>query len=900
MYLIFRRLALALMGLSLVCGQVPGQTVTSDDAWVLDTSYGVPIWIAHNELVHAGSGDRREMSIFMEAQYFTPENLRKLILAVASEYREPTELWLTLATDRVMLQRDIDDESSYQSSYWKQKPDGRAGTEWVEEHERLPHGYHWVRYRRRERMYYSRQYIQELYEYNPNPTNSDTVEVVLQDKPTDPPYTGDPVSDLLIAANEGDAATVRSLLSDGANANSKDEDGETALMLATRKKRKLDTVKALVENGADVNTKSNNNSTALMFSVDNDESQITLLLLEKGADVNAQDNHKRTPLLFSRNPEITRLLLNRGADINQQDDSGNSALMMSSYYESGLPNAKVLLARGAKLDLKNDAGDSALTMAANGGVAELVRILLENGANVDARNNAGDTPLLLSRSMEVVKLLVEKGADVNARNSKAETPLILARDKEIAQLLLERGADVNAKDNDGVTPLMRAADRLWVADLAELLISKGAELSTRDNLGETALSVASKHSGFDDPILDVLEDALRRKSETFSVSTSRTSDGPKPPLIVKRDPLDRGCDEVSSVAFSPDGRLIAAMLEQCGLAGNRTIGLWDVSNGKLTKSIQGPRGTSRGIQFSPDGRQILSEHGQAWDLETGERHEQIGKLDSAPGNKVSSFVLSPDGRLSASSGKLLGERIGITIRDVTSGKVVRFISTGTDVRELGFNGDATTLNAAIVWDSFAIWDVNTGNLIRKARTGWLAGGLGYSGDGKLLAVAGLPFLGVSSIDIVDASTGEVNNHLIGPGGWHARPAFSPDRNLLAVDRYPADIELWDLRTHKLIFILEGHRRLVRSVVFSPDGRLLASGGGRNETKIWSVGTGELIVTLVAFNDGNWIAYTPDGYYDRSEGASKYISWRLGGNVEDEATYRAHFFKPEIVAVRLLH
>jgi len=841
------------------------------------------------------------MSIFLEAQYFTSDSLKKLITALVSEYKEPTELWINLSTDRVTLQRYLDSDFSYES-YWKPKPSGRAGMEWAEEHERLPKGYHWVRYFRLERKYYPQQYIEESYAYNPDPTKFDMVEVVLQDKPNGVPYTGDLDSDLLIAASEGDAANVRLLLSMTANANSKNEDGDTALLLAIRRDRTLDTVKALLDGNADVNARNNKNSTALMFSANNNDSELTHLLLEKGADVNAEDNDKRTPLNFSRIPEITDLLLDRGADINQQDDSGYSALIIASLNKSTLPNAKLLLSRGAKLELRNNYGDSALTKAAADDDAELVRILLDNGANVDARNSAGDTPLLLSRSPDVIKLLIEKGADVNARNSKGETPLMIARNREIGQLLLERGADVNAKSEFGVTPLMRAAMRPGVSDLAELLLSAGADPTAANDFGETALSLANQFSAYPDTLVELLEDAVAKKHETSSsVWMSRSSDLRKPQLIVKRDPLAHGCGGLSSVAFSPDGTLIAAKIEQSTFAGDRGIVLWDASSGKLIKSIAGPPPGMIEIDFSPDGRLIVSERGQAWDWETGKRHEKMAKLDAAPGNKVSSFVFSPDGRLSASSGKPLGERIGITIRDAMTGQVVRFISTTTDVSELGFNGDASTLTGVIrSEESVAFWDVNTGKLIRKSKTGrCVCGQLGYSRDGKSLAVPG-GFLGVSSIGIADSSTGEVSHHLIGIWGVNTKPAFNPDPDLLAIDRYPADIEIWDIRKHKLIHILQGHRCFVSAVVFSPVGRLLASGGGRNETKIWSVDTGKLLVTLVAFNDGNWIAYTPDGYYDRSEGASKYISWRHEGSVEDEAAHRAQYFKPEIVSARLRH
>ena len=111
-------------------------------------------------------------------------------------------------------------------------------------------------------------------------------------------------------------------------------------------------------------------------------------------------------------------------------------------------------------------------------------------------------------------------------------------------------------------------------------------------------------------------------------------------------------------------------------------------------------------------------------------------------------------------------------------------------------------------------------------------------------------------------------------------------------------KLWGITSGRLLHTLEGHSQLVRSVAFSPDGRLLASGGGKNETKVWSVRTGKLLVTLVAFNDGNWVAYTPDGYYDRSEEASKYITWRIGNKISDEAEYMSRYFKPELVGARI--
>src|SRR5262245_60223192 len=157
--------------------------------------------------------------------------------------------------------------------------------------------------------------------------------------------------------------------------------------------------------------------------------------------------------------------------------------------------------------------------------------------------------------------------------------------------------------------------------------------------------------------------------------------------------------------------------------------------------------------------------------------------------------------------------------------------------------------------------------------------MALSKDGKKLAVsAGEPLNDPPPSVVFDTRTGKALYKLNADSTVVFSLAFSPDGKLLATGHTgnaDVQIKLWDAASGKLIRVMEGHKELVRSVKFSPDGKLLVSGGGHNEIKIWSVNTGKLLVTIKAFNDGNWIAYTPDGYYYRSEGASKYITWRVG-------------------------
>ena len=64
---------------------------------------------------------------------------------------------------------------------------------------------------------------------------------------------------LLTVASKGDVVTVKSLLNSGVNPNTRDADGITALMYATRKD-KADVVKALLEKGADATLRNARNS----------------------------------------------------------------------------------------------------------------------------------------------------------------------------------------------------------------------------------------------------------------------------------------------------------------------------------------------------------------------------------------------------------------------------------------------------------------------------------------------------------------------------------------------------------------------------------------------------------------------------------------------------------------
>ena len=114
-----------------------------------------------------------------------------------------------------------------------------------------------------------------------------------------------------------------------------DKFGRTALIWAA-KKGKLDICKQLVlEKGADINTKDCDGNTALMFAIWIGAFELVTLLVKAGADVNAKDNDGRTALMFatarrSGNSYILEKLIEHGADVNAKDNENRTALMFAA------------------------------------------------------------------------------------------------------------------------------------------------------------------------------------------------------------------------------------------------------------------------------------------------------------------------------------------------------------------------------------------------------------------------------------------------------------------------------------------------------------------------------------------------------------------------------------------
>jgi WD40 repeat protein len=283
------------------------------------------------------------------------------------------------------------------------------------------------------------------------------------------------------------------------------------------------------------------------------------------------------------------------------------------------------------------------------------------------------------------------------------------------------------------------------------------------------------------------------------------------------------------VAFSPDGKTVAASVEDTGSA-YRTD-LWNAAaawpSGRLT--LTGTEaGWSWGIAFDPrdgDSLAVAGHHGvDLWTVPAG----TFRTFDDPDGVFPVDVAYAPDGKTVA-EGNGKGD---IHLLDVATGhwQAAPFRATAVlqrwstpnqeNLDQVVFSPTGQVLVADDDLGNVYVWNLSGGApvVLTGAATTTHASGakVAFSPDGKTLAIAGM-----HGVLLWDVAAHAVTATLTGPGTSPQAVAFAPDGKTVAAGDRNGDIYLWNLATRTATAV-KGSVTDWGGLAFSPDGRTLAA------------------------------------------------------------------------------
>jgi hypothetical protein len=304
---------------------------------------------------------------------------------------------------------------------------------------------------------------------------------------------------------------------------------------------------------------------------------------------------------------------------------------------------------------------------------------------------------------------------------------------------------------------------------------------------------------------------------------------------------------VGSIAFSPDGKLLA-------VGGYKNVQLMDPGTGKVIATLPGHADVVRALAFTPDGTKLAAAGGlparsgeiKIWDLQT---HRL---LETMTGHKdcIYSVAISPDGKLVASGSydKL------ILLWEIDRGRQIRTLKDHIDaVFSVAFSPDGKRLASGAQDRSVKIWDVASGQrlfTLSEPLDGITA--VAFRPFGTQLAAGGYDKV-IRTWDLSDKG-GTLAQSMMAHEDTILQLAYSPDGKTLVSASADRTIRFWDAETLTSLKALDKQPDWVQAVSISPNGKWLAAGRYDGSVSVYDLATYQQVLgPIIAFG-----AYQPAG------------------------------------------
>ena len=377
-------------------------------------------------------------------------------------------------------------------------------------------------------------------------------------------------------------------------------------------------------------------------------------------------------------------------------------------------------------------------------------------------------------------------------------------------------------------------------------------------------------------------------------------------------------DQIQTVAFHPSGTVLASGGK------DHTIRLWQARDGAALGVFARPQYKVSALSFAPDGARLLAGN---FSPPQPDRLPLLtypsGKTEqvfTGHQNVVVATAFHPSGQWVATGG---GEHKEILLWQVGTGAILsRLEGGGRTIYAVGFAPDGRSLS----WGHTAAYTSanRQGPLEHRfdlTQLTRLPGGftaaspvqaLERLGTLALVLEPGGPYKHNSRLHVQDGArrlSTMTRGHT--DGYRHSAYTFTPDGQRVLSGGLNGALQLYTLDGTRRVDLV-GHAGEIKAVAVSADGRWALSGSNDQTLCLWSLppalpdGPTALrpALTLFPAQDGEWVAWTPEGYFVASARGIHLIGASINQGLDKTAAYisgeqlRERFYRPELIQARL--
>lgn len=318
------------------------------------------------------------------------------------------------------------------------------------------------------------------------------------------------------------------------------------------------------------------------------------------------------------------------------------------------------------------------------------------------------------------------------------------------------------------------------------------------------------------------------------------------------------------MALSPDGQILAAS----GV--NNDVLVWEVASGKQLFDLKGPQERVQSLAFSPDGKLLAAGVGnysdskdnsiRLWQLSDG---KEIRRFEGHT-TRVYYVAFTPDSQTLA-SGTYEG---AIKIWDVATGKEKAQLQAPQYEQMLGlaYSPDGKTLASLDYLGWITTWDAATNAEKKKFPAHMYSGALVFSPDGQYIVTGDASGTTTEQLIRFWSLDGKQVKTLPGTGLEVRGLSFSPDGKYLAhgsevgvATPGDSDVYLWDVAAGKQAFVFKGSGGGAGVLYVSPDSQTFLAAVSDYAVKKFEVATGKELASIsLPYLGDTTMAVTPDG------------------------------------------